>query len=108
MFPSKPYRKWLKEARPVFDFLPPEPIAFPVNITATFYRERRIGDAVGFYQALADFLELCLSCKGKPGKCSCGVGAFLLENDRWLASWDGSRLAKDPKNPRIELEICPW
>ncbi len=64
-------------------------VTTPCNITAIFYRETLVGDAVGFYQALADTLE-------KAG---------ILENDRLIVSWDGSRLLKDAKNPRVEVEI---
>lgn len=106
IFPSKQYRRWVREARIDAEFLPAAPIDIPVNIKADFYRARRIGDAVGYYQALADFLELCLACKKK--NCECGVRQYVLENDRWLASWDGSRLLKDAANPRIELELVPW
>ena len=61
----------------------------PVNVCAIFYREALVGDAVGFYQALADTLE-------KGG---------IVENDRLIVSWDGSRLLKDKDNPRVEIEI---
>ncbi len=64
-------------------------IGSPVNVCAIFYREALVGDAVGFYQALADTLE-------KAG---------IVENDRLIVSWDGSRLLKDAKNPRVEVEI---
>lgn len=65
------------------------PIDYPVNVEAIFYREALVGDAVGFYQALADTLE-------KGG---------IVENDRLIVSWDGSRLLKDKDNPRVEVEI---
>ena len=61
----------------------------PVNVSAAFYRDKLTGDAVGYYQALADALE-----EGR-----------IVENDRLIVSWDGSRLLKDAKNPRIEVEI---
>lgn len=65
------------------------PLRLPCNIKAIFYREALVGDAVGFYQALADTLE-------KGG---------IVENDRLIVSWDGSRLFKDSDNPRVEVEI---
>jgi hypothetical protein len=61
----------------------------PCNVKALFYREALVGDAAGFYQALADTLE-------KGG---------IVENDRLIVSWDGSRLFKDADNPRVEVEI---
>jgi Holliday junction resolvase RusA-like endonuclease len=65
------------------------PIEYPINVSAAFYRDKLTGDAVGYYQALADALE-----EGQ-----------IVENDRLIVSWDGSRLKKDSKNPRIEIEI---
>ena len=67
-------------------------IDYPVNVKALFYREALVGDAVGFYQALADTLE-------KGG---------IVENDSLIRSWDGSRLFKDKDNPRIEIEITEY
>ena len=65
------------------------PIDFPVNCAAIFYRDALRGDAVGFYQALADLLE-------KAG---------IVENDRFIVAWDGSRLCKDAARPRVELTL---
>lgn len=60
-----------------------------VNCKALFYRHADVGDAVGFYQALADALQ---------------EGGILV-NDRQIVSWDGSRMLKDAENPRVELTI---
>ena len=65
------------------------PIRYSCNVSAAFYRDKLTGDAVGYYQALADALE-----EGR-----------IVENDKLIRSWDGSRLLKDAKNPRIEIEI---
>ena len=65
------------------------PLAYPVNCAALFYRDALRGDAVGFYQGLADLLE-------KAG---------IVENDKWIVSWDGSRLRKDASRPRVELVL---
>ncbi len=65
------------------------PYAEPVNVRALFYRERLTGDAVGYYQALGDALQ----------------EGLIVENDRLIVSWDGSRMLKDKDNPRIEIEI---
>ena len=67
------------------------PIDTPHNIAAVFYRDANRGDAVGYYQGLADLLE-------KFG---------IVSNDKWLVSWDGSRLRKDKLNPRVEVELTP-
>lgn len=88
--PSLAYEEWcarvkLQLAR--VDALPDR----PYNVAAIFYRDARTGDAVGYYQALADALE----------------AAGVVSNDRWIVSWDGSRLALDRTQPRVEVLITP-
>lgn len=63
----------------------------PYNVTALFYRDANRGDAVGYYQGLADLLQ-----KRK-----------VISDDKWLVSWDGSRLLVDAKRPRVELRLTP-
>lgn len=63
------------------------PLAQDMNCRAVFYRHANVGDANGFYQALADFLQ-------KAG---------IVLNDRQIKQWDGARLRKDRDNPRIEV-----
>lgn len=60
-----------------------------VNCRAIFYRDARRGDAVGYYQGLADLLE-------KRG---------VLRNDSLIVSWDGSRLSVDKTEPRVEVTL---
>lgn len=79
-------KTWIKRTQ-VAKCLPM--ISVPVNCAALFYRERAIGDADGYYHGLADVLE--------------SIGA--VENDRLIVSWDGSRLRKDSRNPRVELVL---
>ena len=64
-------------------------LAQPLNCAAIFYREKNIGDAVGYYQALADALE----------------AAGIVSDDKWITQWDGSRLAKDADRSRIEVTL---
>lgn len=66
-------------------------IATPVNCRALFYRDANRGDAVGYYQGLADLLEK----------------RQVVEDDVLIVSWDGSRLLKDTANPRVELVLEP-
>jgi hypothetical protein len=65
------------------------PITCGVQIRALVFREAAIGDAVGFYQAIGDFLQ----------------EAGILANDRQIVHFDGSRLLKDALRPRVEIEI---
>lgn len=67
------------------------PLQQPINCCALFYRTALVGDAVGYYQALADLLE-------KAG---------VVVNDKWITSWDGSKLLKDAARPRVEL-VLTW
>ncbi len=61
----------------------------PLNCAAIFYRDALRGDAVGYYQGLADALE----------------SAGVLSDDKWITQWDGSRLRKDAKRSRIEVTL---
>jgi Holliday junction resolvase RusA-like endonuclease len=61
----------------------------PVEVTATIYRERAVGDLINYLQAVADMLQ----------------EAGVLTDDKWVMSWDGSRLDKDAANPRVEIAI---
>lgn len=61
----------------------------PINVRATFYRDKNLGDLVGYMQMIADCLE-------KAG---------VVVNDRLIESWDGTRMTKDAENPRTELEV---
>lgn len=89
MIPSAPFEEWNKTAQIYLRMARIQTITQPVNCCAMFYREKSIGDAVGFFQALADALE----------------EAGIVENDRLIVSWDGSRMRKDAKNPRIEVTL---
>lgn len=65
------------------------PLEYPVNCCALFYRDALRGDACNYYEALADALE----------------EAGIVENDKLIISWDGSRLLKDAANPRIDVTL---
>lgn len=91
--PSKAWADWAADAAPKIEAwaqrMKLAPLAYPVNCAAVFYRDALRGDAVGFYQGLADLLE-------KAG---------IVEDDKWIVSWDGSRLRKDASRPRVELVL---
>lgn len=92
LLPSKAFEDWNRDAQQLIRMqLPPNwgPLHAPVNCKALFYRKADIGDACGYYQALADALE----------------EAEVVFNDGLIVSWDGSRMLKDAKNPRIEVLI---
>jgi hypothetical protein len=86
--PSEAYEAWVANALPQLIDTPRLPDA-PYNCRALFYRDRRTGDAVGYYQGLADLLE----------------AAGVVSDDRWIESWDGSRLLWDRERPRVEIEL---
>lgn len=68
------------------------PLDGAFNCRALFYLDpRQHGDAVGYYQGLADLLE----------------ARYVIKNDRSLRSWDGSRLMHDHSSPRVEVALEP-
>lgn len=81
------------------------PLTGPVHVAATFYREALVGDLLGYEQALADWLQKPIqrSHRGKWRLIRGGAG--IIVDDAQIVSWDGSRLAKDSKCPRIEVAI---
>jgi Holliday junction resolvase RusA-like endonuclease len=61
----------------------------PVSLNAQIFRERRFGDLGNYLNAICDALET----------------AGVVENDKWILSFDGSRLRHDRENPRVEIEL---
>lgn len=129
LLPSEAYREWLAAILPlkasIRASIPGLPIVGDVAVQALFYRDRQTGDCTGYYEALADAIQsdvwACGKCKSRtpsdrtPGCCSkCGErfdlklkarGLGIIQNDRQIQHWDGSRLLVDSARPRIELVI---
>ena len=63
----------------------------PVKCRALVYRDANRGDLIGYLQAIADALE----------------EARVVQNDRLIVAWDGSRMFVDKANPRVEIELTP-
>lgn len=93
MLPSVAWTEWCEAMAPqlqaAMDAAGLRPIEHKVNCQALFFRDADRGDAVGFYQGLADLLE----------------HGGVLANDKWIVSWDGSRLLKDKHHPRVEVTL---
>jgi len=98
--PSKRWRAWAKKAPIIMQpelgivQMPGERPKFlsidsDLHICATFYRESKIGDLLGYMQGLADLLQ----------------DRKVIANDRQLVNWDGSRLDKDKGRPRVEIKL---
>lgn len=91
ILPSKAFCEWEDAVAPrvaaAFRGAGGEPIEVPVNCRAMIYRDADRGDAVGYYQGIADLLQT----------------AGVLADDKWIVSWDGTRLDIDRKNPRVEV-----
>lgn len=83
------------------------PITAPVEVEAIFYRDRESGDLLGYEQALADWMQADRWTKPQPGKRTKLIrkGAGIIDDDKMIVSWDGSRLAKDAARPRIEVTV---
>lgn len=95
--PSEAHEYWVAIARKSLPLIRQQiadsdigiPITADVNCAAVIFRHADVGDAVGFYEAIADWLQ-------KVG---------ILANDVQIRQWDGSRLRQDSKLPRIEITL---
>ena len=89
MIPSKQYRDYEKEA---VAFCPNLGIDYPVNVGAVFYmKTRRRVDLANLIGALHDTLV--------------ASGTVTDDNNRIIASVDGSRVGYDKEHPRTEVRI---
>lgn len=91
IMPSKQAKSWQKDAAAQIARQNVNRLHLqrPVNVVALVYRERAVGDLVNYLQAIADALEQ----------------AGVVRNDKWIVTWDGSRLKKDKARPRVEITI---
>jgi len=100
IIPSKAHEQWFRGAMQELLLLRAQavqggaslPLDCPVCVKATFYRDRNSGDLLNYEQALADALE----------------ASWIIEDDKLIVSWDGSRLEVDASRPRIEVEIVRY
>ena len=91
LLPSKQYVQYEKDCAPFIPRLK-EPIDFPVNIQAHFYKDtRRACDLMNLYQSLADILVK--------------YRVIADDNRNVLFSVDGSRVFWDKQFPRTEVVI---
>ena len=67
------------------------PLQVPVTVRALVYRDADRGDLTGYMQAIADALER----------------AGVIQNDRLIDSWDGTRRLIDRARPRVEIDLVP-
>lgn len=91
IIPSKQYKQYERDALWLLNY-DGDTIDYPVNVKAIFYmKTRRRVDLVNLQEALLDVL----------------VRAEVIEDDnnRIVASMDGSRVSYDKENPRTEVEI---
>ncbi len=95
IIPSDAYEAWHKEAMVQLMIVKAKlrqrgvevPITDLINVRALFYQDVDRADAVGLYEGLGDTLQ----------------DAGIIENDKQIAHWDGSRRLKDKARPRIEV-----
>jgi Holliday junction resolvase RusA-like endonuclease len=92
LLPSAAHEGWARSAMAQLQGWRRSPLADGVAVKAFIYRERKTGDLINYLQALADALER----------------AGVVQNDRQIMSWDGSRLDKDARRPRIEVDITSF
>lgn len=94
VIPSKAYREFekkvIEQVETLFGNL--EPIDYPINLCAIFYKDRKCkSDLVGYEQALCDALVK--------------AGLLVDDNTNIVKSMDGSRVEYDKENPRIDIVI---
>lgn len=92
VLPSKAYSDYARTALPQLTRLQADMIRTPVNVRCVYFMQtRRKVDLVNLLEGTLDLL----------------VGAGILEDDnsRIVAGMDGSRVAYDKANPRVEIEI---
>lgn len=95
LLPSKPYKTFEKEVLAELKTITlpiKEPINVPINLKCTFYKDKDYkSDLAGYLQAIQDVLVK--------------AGVFEDDNHKIIVSTDGSIVALDRNNPRIEVEI---
>lgn len=109
VLPSAAHQRWFADAmqqapqirRRILSFGHTLPVLRPVAVKALFYRRQSSGDLTGFLQALGDFLQAPRQHNGRTTR----NGAGIIDDDKQIQSWDGSRLLKDAAFPRIEVSI---
>lgn len=110
VLPSKQHEEWLEEVLSYAPIIRSQlkqagaqlPIACEVSVSATIYRDQDQGDLIGYLESIADAIQ-------EPqfndrNKCT-RKGLGLIEDDRQIVCWDGSRMLVDKQRPRVELEI---
>jgi Holliday junction resolvase RusA-like endonuclease len=91
VLPSAAFERYRNEALPQLVDAAAPTLRQPVNCRALVYRDANRGDLIGYLQGLADLLE----------------EADVVENDRLIVGWDGSRMFVDRERPRVEIVLTP-
>ena len=92
VIPSPAYRVYRDMAMYQITGAYRQQISHPVNIKCVYYMmTRRKVDLVNLLEATCDILV--------------DAGVIEDDNSRIVVSHDGSRVAHDPHNPRVEIEI---
>lgn len=91
IMPSKQYKKYAAECAECIDY-DGDPIDHPVNVKCLYYmKTRRKVDLVNLQEATLDILQ--------------DTGVLLGDDNRIVASMDGSRVLYDKDDPRVEITI---
>jgi len=97
VLPSLAYEEWESAALRECMAIKPKlraagvelPIVAPIGIEALVYRDRAVGDLSNYLEAVGDMLQ----------------AAGIIQDDKQIEDWDGSRRLKDANNPRVEIFI---
>lgn len=91
LIPSSAYVEFEKHCSP---FLKPLKIDYPINLKCVFYmKTRKRVDLPNLLNSICDVLV--------------HYQTILDDNKDIVAGFDGSKVAYDKSNPRIEIEIAP-
>jgi hypothetical protein len=115
ILPSEAHQEWFKAAMTTVPVLQnwarkegiALPLKGPVHVTAIFYRDALRGDLTGYMQAVADWMQAPVTKlhNGVPKVTRQGAG--IIVDDEQICCWDGTRLEKDSRNPRIDITVRP-
>jgi hypothetical protein len=103
---SEPLKKWTADARVQLQAAWGRRPALEhgVNLCATFYRDKDIGDLGNYLAALCDVLQRQRKYI-KAARTWAVEWPGIVADDRLILGFDGSRLKVDRDRPRVELTL---
>lgn len=103
---AKPLLEWTADARVQLAAVwrAKTSVNWPLNLCATFYRDKDIGDLGNYLAALCDVLQPQRKWD-KRNRLWITSWPGIVADDRLIMGFDGSRVAVDRARPRVELTL---